>query len=71
MIEILTPAQLEQARPAGRFVGTTLQALRERVGAGTNLLEIDDWTRQLIADAGAVSCYVDYAPLSDAGRSAR
>lgn len=67
MIEILTPAQLEQARPAGRFVGTTLQALRERVGAGTNLLEIDDWTRQLIADAGAVSCYVDYAPAFGRG----
>ena len=62
MIEILTPTQLEQARPSGRFVGATLQALRERVGPGTNLLEIDAWTRQLIADGGAVSCYVDYAP---------
>ena len=41
MIEILTPTQLEQARPAGRFVATTLQTLRERVDVGTNLLEID------------------------------
>ena len=62
MIEILTPEQLEQARPSGRFVAATLQALRARVGPGTNLLEIDAWTRQLIAVAGATSCYSDYAP---------
>ncbi len=62
MIEILTPAQLEQARPSGRFVGATLHALRERVGPGTNLLEIDAWTKAMIADGGAESCYIDYAP---------
>jgi methionyl aminopeptidase len=62
MIEILTPEHLEQARPAGRFVAATLQALRGRVAPGTNLLEIDAWTRQLIADGGAESCYIDYAP---------
>jgi methionyl aminopeptidase len=67
MIEILTTAQLEQARPSGRFVGATLQALRERVGPGTNLLEIDVWTRQLIADSHAESCYIDYAPAFGRG----
>ena len=29
---------------------------------GTNLLEIDAWAARLVADAGAVSSYVDYAP---------
>ena len=67
MIEILTLAQLEQARPSGRFVAATLQALRERVRPGTNLLEIDAWTRDLIASAGAESCYVDYAPAFGRG----
>ena len=67
MIEILTPAQLEQARGCGRFVGGALQALRERVQPGTNLLEIDAWTRELIAAAGADSCYVDYAPSFGTG----
>lgn len=62
MIEILSPRQVEQARPAGRFVGTTLQTLRERTRPGTNLLDIDAWARDLIAQRGAVSCYVDYAP---------
>lgn len=62
MIEILTPRQVAAARPAGQFVATVLDTLRQRVEPGTNLLEIDAWTRGLIAQAGAVSCYVDYAP---------
>ncbi|WP_122261874.1 type I methionyl aminopeptidase [Ornithinimicrobium cerasi] len=62
MIELLTPDEVDRARPAGRFVGDTLRALQERVEVGTNLLEIDAWTAQRIADRGAVSCYVDYAP---------
>jgi methionyl aminopeptidase len=36
--------------------------MKSRAKVGTNLLEIDEWTRQLIVDAGAESCYVDYAP---------
>ncbi|TQK18597.1 methionine aminopeptidase type I [Microbacterium sp. SLBN-154] len=62
MIEILNARQLEHARSAGAIVGATLQELRERVTVGVNLLEIDEWARQLIVKAGAQSCYVDYAP---------
>lgn len=62
MIEILTPREVEAARPAGQFVGATLQELRRRVEPGVNLLTIDRWAAELIAEAGAVSCYVDYAP---------
>ncbi|MFC5677653.1 type I methionyl aminopeptidase [Aeromicrobium endophyticum] len=62
MIEILSPAQLPGARAAGRLVGRILETLRRRTVAGTNLLEIDEWARTMIDDAGAVSCYVDYAP---------
>lgn len=62
MIEILTPAELDRARATGALVGDILQALRERVDVGTDLLEIDRWTAAMIADARAVSCYVDYAP---------
>ena len=29
---------------------------------GTNLLDIDRWTAEMIHDAGATSCYVDYEP---------
>ncbi len=62
MIEILSPAEVDRARRTGALVGTILQTLRERTTVGTNLLEVDRWARTMIEDAGAVSCYVDYAP---------
>lgn len=62
MIEILTPAQLDRARDTGALVGGILQTLKERVEVGVNLLDLDRWTKELIEDAGAESCYVDYAP---------
>jgi methionyl aminopeptidase len=62
MIEIMDPAQLLQARQTGALVADMLQALKSRSTVGTNLLDIDRWARSMIADAGAQSCYVDYAP---------
>ena len=62
MIELLTPREVDEARVSGQFVAKTLAALRERVGPGTNLLEINDWAASMIQAAGARSCYVDYAP---------
>ncbi|HMM94356.1 MAG: type I methionyl aminopeptidase [Micrococcales bacterium] len=62
MIEILDARQLERARATGRLVGDILATVRERATVGTNLLEIDAWTRRMIEDAGAQSCYVDYEP---------
>ena len=62
MIEVLSARGLVAARLAGRLRGGPLDELRGRVRVGTNLLEIDEWARELIASAGAVSCYVDYAP---------
>lgn len=62
MIEILSPSELPRARATGALVADILQTLRDRARPGTNLLEIDAWTREMITAAGAVSCYVDYAP---------
>ncbi|MEA4945177.1 MAG: type I methionyl aminopeptidase [Propionicimonas sp.] len=62
MIEILNPAGVARARVSGALVGDILQTIRSRATVGTNLLEIDEWTRSLIVAAGAESCYVDYAP---------
>ncbi|MDJ0393726.1 type I methionyl aminopeptidase [Rhodococcus sp. G-MC3] len=62
MIEILNPAQLDRARETGALVGHILHTLKEKCTVGTNLLEIDRWTQEMIVDAGATSCYVDYAP---------
>lgn len=62
MVEILGPERLARARRTGALVATILRTLRERTTVGTNLLDIDRWTAEMIADAGATSCYVDYAP---------
>ncbi|WP_431906219.1 type I methionyl aminopeptidase [Micromonospora carbonacea] len=62
MIEILSPTQLPRAREAGALVADILQTLRGRCEVGTNLLDIDRWAQAMIVDAGASSCYVDYAP---------
>ncbi|NCT91379.1 type I methionyl aminopeptidase [Cellulomonas sp. APG4] len=62
MIEILDPSEVVRARATGALVARILQTLRDRAGVGTNLLEIDRWAREMILDAGAESCYVDYAP---------
>ena len=62
MIEILSPSKLATAREAGALVAEILQTVKSRCAVGTNLHDIDGWTKDLIAEAGALSCYVDYAP---------
>jgi methionyl aminopeptidase len=62
MIEILNPAELAQARRSGALVAHILQTLKDRTVVGTNLLDVDRWAQAMIVEAGAESCYVDYAP---------
>src|SRR6188472_733491 len=52
MIELRTPAEIEQFRPAGRFVAEV----------GVNLLDLDHLAHQMIKERGAESCYIDYHP---------
>ena len=62
MIELRTPTQIEQMKPAGRFVADVLLALQEKADVGVNLLELDELAHQMIKDRGAESCYIDYHP---------
>lgn len=62
MIELRTPAEIEEMRPAGKFVASVLTAVRAAATVGTNLLELDRIAHQMIKDAGAESCYIDYHP---------
>ncbi len=62
MIELLTPTQLDEMRPAGKFVASVLTALSEAADVGVNLLELDALAHQMIRDRGAESCYIDYHP---------
>ncbi len=62
MIEYRSPAEIEQMRPAGRFVAEVLEALTEEADVGVNLLELDELAMRMIKDQGAESCYIDYHP---------
>ena len=62
MIEILSPAEVDRARQTGALVASILQTMKSRSTVGTNLLDIDQWTKEMILEAGAQSCYVDYEP---------
>lgn len=62
MIEILNPAEVARARETGALVAHILQTLKGRSTVGTNLLDVDRWAQAMITEAGAQSCYVDYAP---------
>ena len=63
MIELKTPREIEEMKPAGRFVGGILKELQETTKVGTNLLEIDEFVHKKIVDRkGAESCYVEYDP---------
>jgi len=67
VIEILNPSQVALARETGALVGEILQTMKSRSVVGTNLLDIDRWTKEMILGAGAESCYVDYAPSFGSG----
>ncbi|ROR89921.1 type I methionyl aminopeptidase [Nocardioides aurantiacus] len=62
MIELRSPAEIEQMRPAGRFVAEVLTALVEKADVGVNLLELDALAHRMIRERGAESCYIDYHP---------
>jgi len=62
MIELKTPAEIEQMRIAGVFVAGVLTELRSASRVGVNLLKLDSIAHELIREHGAESCYIDYHP---------
>jgi methionyl aminopeptidase len=62
VIELRTPAEIEQLRVAGEFVGRVLEATRDAAAVGVNLLELDALAHDMIRAEGAESCYIDYHP---------
>lgn len=62
MIELRSPAEIDQMRPAGRFVAEVLTSLVEEADVGVNLLELDALAHRMIRERGAESCYIDYHP---------
>jgi methionyl aminopeptidase len=62
VIELRTPAEIEQLRVAGEFVGRVLDATRDAADVGVNLLDLDALAHDMIRAEGAESCYIDYHP---------
>jgi len=62
MIELKTPVEIEQMRPAGVFVAEVLTKLSAEADVGVNLLDLDALAHQMIRERGAESCYIDYHP---------
>jgi len=57
-----TSSTIEAMRPVGAFVASVLTQVSQAAKPGTNLLELDDLAHDLIREAGATSCYIDYHP---------
>ncbi|MEO5536003.1 MAG: type I methionyl aminopeptidase [Pseudolysinimonas sp.] len=62
MIELRTPAEIDQMAVAGAFVAQVLEATRDAAAVGVNLLDLDALAHDLIRTKGAESCYIDYHP---------
>jgi methionyl aminopeptidase len=62
VIELRTPAEIEQMKAAGSFVARVLEATRDAAAVGVNLLELDALAHDMIRSEGAESCYIDYHP---------
>lgn len=62
VIELRTPAEIDQMRPAGRFVAEVLAETAAAAAVGVNLLELDRIAHAAIRRRGAESCYIDYHP---------
>jgi methionyl aminopeptidase len=62
VIELRTRNEIEQMKPAGRFVAEVLTRLADAAAVGVNLLELDELAHRMIRERGAESCYIDYHP---------
>lgn len=67
MIELHSMKVLEEMKPAGEFVSSTLTALKERAAVGVDLMELNALAHDMIRERGATSCYLDYAPSFGSG----
>ncbi|MCZ2838708.1 type I methionyl aminopeptidase [Modestobacter sp. VKM Ac-2985] len=62
MIELRTPEEIDAMRAAGAVVADMHAAVRALAAPGVRLSELDAAARQVLADAGATSPFLGYAP---------
>ncbi|MQA35041.1 type I methionyl aminopeptidase [Modestobacter roseus] len=63
MIELRTPGEIDAMRAAGAVVADMHAAVHALAAPGVRLTELDAVARQVLADAGATSPFLGYAPL--------
>ena len=61
-MSLKTPAEIEQMRPAGRFVAQVLTSLRSYAQVGMTTQDLDAHAHRMIDEAGAHSVYLGYHP---------
>ena len=61
-VALKNPAQIDQMRPAGKFVAGVLSSLRDVAREGMTLKQLDTHAHQMIDAAGAHSVYLGYHP---------
>ncbi len=62
MVEIKTAGEIQAMRAAGQVVARILAAVQDQAKAGTRTSELDAIARDVLADAGAYSPFLDYHP---------
>ena len=63
MIELRTPGEIDAMRAAGAVVADVHAAVQALAAPGVRLTQLDAVARDVLADAGATSPFLGYAPL--------
>lgn len=62
MVELKSAAEIEAMAAAGAVVAAALAATSAKAAVGVELLELDALARDVLAEAGATSTFLDYHP---------
>ncbi len=62
MIVRKSPRDIEALREAGRIVALAHEAMRAAASVGVTTLDLDEVAREVIAEHGATSAFLDYQP---------
>jgi methionyl aminopeptidase len=62
VVELKTQAEIAAMREAGRVVATALTAIRKQASVGISLIELDEMAREVLAEHGATSPFLNYQP---------
>jgi methionyl aminopeptidase len=62
VVELKSPSEIDAMREAGRVVAAALAACQDEAAVGVRLVDLDQVARQVLAEAGATSPFLNYQP---------